>query len=104
MKWFRFSTYNIKNIPEDDYAKVYNEAYQKNKKDYFKFLIHWNWFVPHIPFEGIEFAHEWNRTHLVFCGADNLYWLQLRDSPRWDEKAKWKIRIFKTHNDHCSCG
>ena len=103
MKWFRFSTYNIKKRPEDAYEKQYNEAYQKNKKDYFKYLIHWKWFVPHIPFEGIEFAHVWNGTHLVFSGTKNNYWIIFRDSPRWDEKAKWKFRMFKCPNDHCGC-
>ena len=103
LKWFSFSWYNIKNEAEDSYAKTYNEVYQANKKEYFKIIVHWNWFVPHIPFEGIEFCHQWNGSHLVFCGTDNLYWVIFRESPRYDERGKWKFKLMKTPNDHCKC-
>lgn len=103
-KWFSFTWYNIRKKAEDSYDKTYNEVYQKNKADYFKIIIHWNWDVPHIPFEGVEFAHIWNRTHLVFKGTDNLYWIQFRDSPRYDERGKWHFKLMKSPNDHCSCG
>lgn len=103
-KWFSFSYYNIKNKPEDSYDKEYNEVYQTNKDKYFKIVINWWWNVPHIPFEGINFAHMWNVTQLVFSGTKNNYWLILRDSPRYSEKAKWKIRMFKSTNDHVGCG
>lgn len=102
-KWFRFSYFNIKNLPEDSYDKEYNEVYQNNKKDYFKVIIKWLWEVPHIPFEGIEFVHMWNQTNLVFSGTDNNYWLMLRESNRYDQKGKWCFKVFKTSNDHCSC-
>lgn len=103
-KWFSFSWYNIRKQAEDSYDKTYNEVYQKNKADYFKIVAHWNWDVPYIPFEGISFIHSWNRTDLVFTGADNLYWVILRESPRYDERAKWHFKLMKTHNDHCSAG
>lgn len=104
MSWFKFSYYNIKNEPEDNYVKAYNEAYQNNKNDYFKIVIHWLWFVPHISFEGVEFAHQWNKTQLVFSGTKNNYWILLRDSDSYKERGKWKLRIFKSTNDHCSGG
>ena len=103
-KWFSFSWYNIRKQAEDSYDKTYNEVYQKNKADYFKIVANWNWDIPHIPFEGISFIHSWNRTDLVFMGADNLYWVILRESPRYDERAKWHFKLMKTHNDHCSAG
>lgn len=103
MRWFTFSYFNFKNLPEDAYEKKYNEAYQNNKKDYFRYLIHWNWNIPHIPFEGIEIGHIWDRSYIVFCGTDNLYWLHFRISPRYDQKGKWKLKISKNTNDHCCC-
>lgn len=100
-KWFSFTWYNIRKKAEDSYDKEYNEVYQKNKDEYFKIIMHWNWSVPHIPFEGVEFIHMWNRTHIVFKGTDNLYWIQFRDSQRYDERGKWHFKLMKSTNDHC---
>lgn len=104
MKWFKFSYYNIKNKPEASYDKEFNEAYQEHKNDYFKIVVKWLWSVPYVPFEGIEFAHMWNKTQLVFSGKKNNYWLMLRDSESYKERGKWKIRMFRETNDHTSCG
>lgn len=104
MSWFKFSKYDFKKEPEDSYPKMYNEAYKLHKDEYFKRIYHWNWFVPHVPFEGIEFVHEWQSTHIVFCGTENLYWIFFRQSPRWDERGKWKFKLMKCSNDHTSCG
>ena len=104
MKWFNLTYYNIKNEPEDSYAKMYNTVYQENKKDYFKIIIKWWWSVPHIPFEGVFFIHTWRDTCITFSGTKNNYWIQFRDSPSYNQKGKWKFRIFKNENHHCSSG
>ena len=104
MKWFRCTWYNIRKQPENSFEKKYNKVYQQNKEKYFKKIFHWNWSVPHINFEGIEFVHCWERTHLVFSGAKNLYWIIFRDSSNYGERGKFKLKAFKTSNDHCSCG
>lgn len=70
--WFKFSYYNIKKHPEE---MEFNEVWQKHPKEYFKKIINWWWSVPGIPFEGIEFAHTWNQTQLVFSGTENNYWV-----------------------------
>jgi len=76
-KWFRFTVYR-----------------NKEKK---KLVIHWNWNVPHIQLETIEYAKSPNMHQLVFCGTDNLYWVFGKD---WSGKYKF---FFKKTNDHCTC-
>lgn len=76
-KWFDFSIY-------------------KNKEEQ-KFIVHWWWNVPKIPFESIEYSKTQRQHQLVFCGRDNLYWVFY--------KNEGKYKFFKrTINDHCSCG
>lgn len=77
-KWFRFSIYRDK---------------EKNK-----LVIHWNWHVPHIPLEDIEYSKSPNMHQLVFCVTDKLYWVFAKT---WEGKYKF---FFKTTNDHCACG
>ena len=77
-KWFSFSIYK-----------------DKEKK---RLVIHWNWHVPNIPFESIEYSKSPNIHQLVFCGTDNLYWVF---NKTWEGKYKF---FHKTTNDHCCCG
>lgn len=77
-KWFTFSIYQ--------------------NKDDGKFIIHWNWSVPHIPLEEIEYSKTPDRHQLVFCGTHNLYWVFFKS---WEGKYKW---FRKTRNDHTNCG
>ena len=77
-KWFEFSIY-------------------RNKEEQ-KFIMHWWWNIPKIPFEDIEYAKTKIQHQLVFCGKDNLYWIFSRIN-----KGKYKF-FYKTTNDHCSCG
>lgn len=52
----------------------------------------------------LNFTHTFNQTFLCIETPINRYWLMLRDSPRYDIKGKYKIKIFKSINDHCYCG
>lgn len=67
-------------------------------KDNGKFIIYWNWSVPHIPFEGVEYAKTPKMHQLVFSGTDNLYWVFVKS---WKGKYEW---FKKTPNDHTQCG
>lgn len=77
-KWFEFSVY-------------------KNKEEQ-KLIVHWWCNVPKIPFECIEYAKTKIQHQLVFCGRDNLYWVFSKIC-----EGKYKF-LYKTTNDHCSCG
>lgn len=78
-KWFKFSVY-------------------KDKEEQ-KFIIHWWWNVPKIPFEGVEYSKTKRQHQLVFCGKNNLYWVFSKSYP----EGKYKF-FTKTTNDHVSCG
>jgi len=77
-KWFNFSVY-------------------KDKEEK-KFIIHWWWNVPHIPFEGIEYAKTPRCHQLLFLGTDNIYWVFCKTL-----EGKYKF-FYKDKNDHCSVG
>ena len=95
MSWFKFSKYDFKKEPEDSYSKMYNETYKHHKDEYFKKIYRWLWSVPYVPFKGIVFVHQWQDTHIVFCGAKNLYWIFFRQSPRCDVRGKWNFKLMK---------
>lgn len=104
---FRFSWYNIKKLSEDDYDKKYNEAYQSNKKTYFKKVLHIGWLVDlnnGDSYYGLEWANTWTYTRLLWETPKHIYWIIFRDSYFFDRKGKWKFKIMKTENDHISCG
>ena len=90
MKWFNFSYYN-----KCRRAKKEGDIIPKEEQ---RIVINWWWHVPHIPFEGISYARSKKMFQLVFCGADNLYWVFCKD---YEGTYKW---FFKTTNDHCQCG
>jgi len=75
--------------------KFFNFSFYR-KENYL--IIHWNWNISFIPFEGIEYSKTPNFHQLVFCGTDNLYWVF---SKTWQGKYKF---FYKSTNDHTSCG
>lgn len=98
-KKLSISWYNIKNEPEDDYCKKHNEAYQKNKDDYYKKIFHIFWGE-----YGICWQNTWSNTALIFESPEHLYWMMFKDSEHWTKKSRWKFKCWKQRNDHTSCG
>lgn len=92
------SWYNFKNETEGSFNRTYNNAYKNNPKEYFKKVFHLLWHE-----YGIEFVHMWNCSRILWQTPKNIYWLIFRDSNNVDVKGKWKIKYFKTSNDHVMC-
>lgn len=93
------SWFNLRNLPEDNYFKLVNENYRENPKTYFRKIFHFLY-----KEYGIEIAHTWENSHLLWQTPKNIYWFIFRDSGHFMCKGKWCLRFLKTLNDHISCG
>lgn len=98
-KGWSISWYNFKNELDDSYAKTFNEAYKNNPDKYFKKVFHFLW-----KGYGVEFAHIWNNSHILWQTPKNIYWLIFRSSSCYNEKGKWCFKLMKSVNDNTCCG
>ena len=110
--WY-ISWYNLDNVPEDDYNKKYNYTYQdviRFGKRYWKKIFNFRYKVDYIQdgymeteYVGLQYVNSYQETSIAYLGKYKIFKLFFRDSSRYDEKGKWKLKYKSWRNDHV-CG
>ena len=87
------------NIKKDKNSYSSCKVFKETPELYFKKIFHFRW-----KEYGVEFAHIWNNSHILWQTPKNIYWLIFRSSSRYEEKGKWCFKLMKSVNDHTYCG